>query len=121
MAKVSTLGTMVKHMMASLFKEGRMDSELGKAYTKSFIWANGRTIVQEDMVYISGRMEINTKVSSLMVLNMDKELIRLQILIHTTDFTKMENPVDMVHTDGHQVHAMSASSKKERSMEKVNG
>ena len=61
MAKVYTIGPTEKSMMASGKTVSRMGTECGEEYSVTLILDNGKTQRQMDMVYINGRMEIDTK------------------------------------------------------------
>ena len=60
-AKVYTTGPMEKSMMASGRMVSKMATVCGEEFSVTLTSGSGRTQRQMDMVYINGRMEIDTK------------------------------------------------------------
>ena len=121
MARASTCGQMEKFTMANGAMESKRATECGEESLVIHSLENGRTQKQMDTVFISGRMEIDLKVSGEPDSKADRAQTYSQMEILLQVHTKVESQMATDNTSGNQKVSTSVNSKTESSMEKANG
>jgi hypothetical protein len=111
--KASITGQMVKSTTESGRTESRKATACGKVSSGTATLASGRTVKQMVMVFISGRMETDSKAAGLTVLSMVKELIFSLTKMCTLETMHLENQMGKVSTNGSTAASIPVSSKKE--------
>jgi hypothetical protein len=121
MVKVSSLGQMVKFMMANGSKELKTDLASGREPMATHISESGALAKSMGMAFINGKMEIATKVNGKTVSSTVKAQISLLMVTHILAIMHMENLMVLETTSGKMEHLMLEISQMGLKMGLENG
>lgn len=116
-----TAGLMGKFTKVSGLMALKKAKEYGKAFLETPILANGNRVKQTATEFISGRTEIDTKVSGVTVSSTVRARIFLQTAMSSQVVTCRVSPMEWASTSGKMAASTSVSSKKDRNMVKESG
>lgn len=121
MARVFTLGLMVRCMMGSGFKAVSRAMVFGEVSIMIIILANGFSLKHMDMEFIIGQMVIDMKVNGEWVWNMELVLMIFRMETSIRVSMQMENRMEKDSINGFLVKFILENFFWERDKAKVNG